>query len=140
MSVGPVEVGGSAPGAFRVHALFSLRGALVPERLSLGRNSEARGGRHRITSSLPLCIGCKSCITACPWGACQWNPATNKAVKCDYCKDRVDQGLKPACVTKCLTQCLQFGEATRLPDHRRERFAKAVAADSFSMKDMPAGR
>ncbi|MCB2187133.1 MAG: 4Fe-4S dicluster domain-containing protein [Deltaproteobacteria bacterium] len=74
-----------------------------------------------------LCIGCKSCITACPWGACQWNPAAGKAVKCDYCKDRVDKGLKPACVTKCLTGCLDFGLATEVKDDRRERFAQMVA-------------
>jgi Fe-S-cluster-containing dehydrogenase component len=79
-----------------------------------------------------LCIGCKSCITACPWGACQWNPAATKAVKCDYCMDRLDEGLKPACVTKCLTQCLEFGTADKLPDHRRKRFAATVAADAFS--------
>jgi Fe-S-cluster-containing dehydrogenase component len=75
-----------------------------------------------------LCVGCKSCITACPWGTPQWNPETGKAVKCDYCRDRIDQGLKPACVTKCLTQCLDFGlstnEATR---PKRDRFAIAVA-------------
>ena len=76
-----------------------------------------------------LCIGCKSCIMACPWGACQWDPETNKAVKCDYCKDRLDQGLKPACVTRCLTQCLSFGPADRLPDDRRLRFALQVAAE-----------
>lgn len=74
-----------------------------------------------------LCIGCKCCITACPWGACQWNPELHKAVKCDYCLERLDAGLKPACVTKCLTQCLEFGEAIKLPDTRRLRFADAVA-------------
>lgn len=78
------------------------------------------------------CIGCKSCIMACPWGTVQWDPVTNKAVKCDYCKDRLDVGLKPACVTKCLTQCLDFGEAARLPDTRRQRFADAVAALSIT--------
>ncbi len=82
-----------------------------------------------------LCIGCKSCIIACPWGACQWNPSTHKAVKCDYCKDRLDAGLKPACVTKCLTQCLDFGESSKLPDSRRAKFAQAVAAGTFD----PAG-
>lgn len=76
-----------------------------------------------------LCIGCKSCIMACPWGACQWDPASNKAVKCDYCMDRLDQGLKPACVTKCLTQCLDFGAADSLPTDRRQRFAQALAND-----------
>ena len=58
-----------------------------------------------------LCVGCKSCITACPWGAPQWQPQIGKVVKCDYCMDRVDQGLKPACVTKCVTHCLHFGVA-----------------------------
>lgn len=74
-----------------------------------------------------LCIGCKSCIIACPWGACQWDPETNTSVKCDYCMDRLDAGLYPACVTKCLSQCLMFGEASELPEFRRERFAEKVA-------------
>jgi len=76
-----------------------------------------------------LCIGCKACITACPWGTPQWNPETGKAFKCHYCKDRVDQGLKPACVTGCTTDALKWvapSESTRL---RREQFAKAVVQD-----------
>ncbi len=54
------------------------------------------------------CIGCMSCAGACPWTVPQRNPETNKAVKCDYCMDRVDAGLRPACVTKCTTHALQF--------------------------------
>lgn len=77
-----------------------------------------------------LCVGCKSCISACPWGAPQWDPATGRAVKCDYCKDRLDEGLKPACVTVCTSHCLHFGEANKVPDPRRERYAHAMA--SFS--------
>ncbi|MEW6440231.1 MAG: 4Fe-4S dicluster domain-containing protein [bacterium] len=76
------------------------------------------------------CVGCKSCIVACPWGACQWNPVTRKAVKCDYCMDRIDEGLRPACVTKCLTGCLEFGVAEALPDDRRRRYARLVAGRS----------
>ncbi len=71
-----------------------------------------------------LCVGCKSCITACPWGVPQWNPETGRVVKYDYCKDRVDQGLKPACVTKCTAKALKFvstNEASRL---KREGFIK----------------
>lgn len=85
------------------------------------------------------CIGCKSCITACPWGAPQWDPVKNKAVKCDYCKDRVDQGLKPACVTKCLTQCLDFGLADKLPDYRRDRFSRSIGVFSFGPENRPQG-
>ena len=54
------------------------------------------------------CIGCMACAGSCPWTIPQLNPDTTKAVKCDYCMDRVDEGLKPACVTKCTTHALKF--------------------------------
>jgi len=75
-----------------------------------------------------LCVGCKACMRACPWGAPQWNPETGKAIKCDYCMDRIDQGLEPACVAKCVTKCLHFGRPESVTDMRRERHAKALAA------------
>jgi len=76
------------------------------------------------------CIGCKSCILACPWGACQWNPETGKAIKCDYCMDRLDQGLAPSCVTVCMTQCLSFTPAEQVPLWKRMRHAQQVAFGS----------
>ncbi|GAB6143757.1 4Fe-4S dicluster domain-containing protein [Desulfocicer niacini] len=75
-----------------------------------------------------LCVGCKTCVSACPWGAPQWNPETGKVVKCDYCKDRIDVGLKPACVTTCTTGCLNFGKVEDMTQIRRERHAQLVAA------------
>ena len=77
-----------------------------------------------------LCIGCKSCIAACPWGVPQWDPVSRKVVKCDYCKDRVDAGLQPACVTKCITGCLSFGVTDEVPDPRRERYARQLIAEA----------
>lgn len=74
-----------------------------------------------------LCIGCKSCITACPWGAPQWNQDTGKVIKCDYCKDRIDKGLKPACVTKCTTHSLKWVSPAEASALKRERFAKDIA-------------
>lgn len=75
-----------------------------------------------------LCVGCKACISACPWGAPQWNPETKKVVKCDFCMDRLDQGLKPACVSTCTTGCLSFGRIDKMPHIRREQHAAAVAS------------
>jgi Fe-S-cluster-containing dehydrogenase component len=74
-----------------------------------------------------LCVGCKTCIQACPWGAPQWNPETGKVVKCDYCKDRVDQGLQPACVSVCITGCLEFGETDDMSSVKRQRFVRERA-------------
>ena len=77
-----------------------------------------------------LCIGCKSCLSACPWGAPQWDPVSRKAVKCDYCMDRLDAGLRPACVTKCVTGCLSFGDADEMQAQRRRQAAADMAKEA----------
>ena len=75
-----------------------------------------------------LCVGCKTCVSACPWGAPQWNPETGKVVKCDFCMDRVDAGLEPACVATCNTNCLKFGKVEEMTEVRRRRHAEAIAS------------
>lgn len=75
-----------------------------------------------------LCVGCKTCVSACPWGAPQWNPETGTVVKCDYCMDRIDQGLEPACVSTCTTDCLKFGKVEEMSLIRRERHARSMAS------------
>lgn len=77
-----------------------------------------------------LCIGCKACITACPWGAPQWNKETGKVFKCDFCKERIDQGLEPACVTGCTTAALKWTSPAESTEVRRERFARGIAREA----------
>ncbi|MBG0789703.1 MAG: 4Fe-4S dicluster domain-containing protein [Desulfovibrionaceae bacterium] len=57
---------------------------------------------------LEKCDGCKECIEACPWQIPVFNSATGKIMKCDYCVDRIEAGLEPACVTGCTTKALSF--------------------------------
>ena len=56
-----------------------------------------------------LCIGCRSCVLACPFGAPKFT-ANGKMVKCDLCYVRVENGFQPACVHTCTTGALQFGD------------------------------
>ena len=55
-----------------------------------------------------LCVGCKACIVACPWKVPQWDEMSGKAIKCDFCMDRLDRGQDPACVTACTAHALEF--------------------------------
>ena len=48
-----------------------------------------------------LCIGCKSCMQACPYDALYIDPNDGTAQKCNYCVHRVEVGLEPACVVVC---------------------------------------
>jgi tetrathionate reductase subunit B len=57
-----------------------------------------------------ICIGCKYCIQACPYDARYLNPETGVADKCDFCVDRVAQGLEPACVVTCFQRARIFGD------------------------------
>ncbi len=76
-----------------------------------------------------LCIGCKNCISACPWGSVQWDPEKHQAIKCDFCMDRIDQGLKPACVTVCPSHCLEFGMIEeKMPGLRKKPLAPVLPA------------
>ncbi|MEW6184599.1 MAG: 4Fe-4S dicluster domain-containing protein [Thermodesulfobacteriota bacterium] len=62
------------------------------------------------------CIGCRECLTACPFGAMQFDEEKETAVKCDLCLDRIQQGLPPACSQICPTRCIFWGETTVLLD------------------------
>jgi Fe-S-cluster-containing dehydrogenase component len=72
------------------------------------------------------CVGCKSCITACPWGSPQWDAGAGTVTKCDYCMGRIDRGLEPACVTKCTARALRWTTPGEASLHKRERRAREL--------------
>lgn len=56
------------------------------------------------------CIGCKSCMQACPYDALYIDPERNTAAKCNFDASRVEMGYKPACEVVCPTQAILSGD------------------------------
>lgn len=56
------------------------------------------------------CIGCKSCMQACPYDALYIDPSQNTAAKCNFDASRVERGYKPACEVVCPTQAILSGD------------------------------
>lgn len=67
------------------------------------------------------CIGCWSCIMACPFGVVSQDTVKKIAVKCDRCH-KLDT---PACVASCPTRALVLVEADELSREKRHRVALA---------------
>jgi formate dehydrogenase iron-sulfur subunit len=54
------------------------------------------------------CIGCGYCMTSCPFNIPRFDSEKKEIVKCHLCFNRIDRGLKPACVSSCPTGALDF--------------------------------
>ena len=56
------------------------------------------------------CIGCKSCMQACPYDALYIHPDQGTAQKCHFCVHRTERGLAPACAIVCPTEAIIPGD------------------------------
>jgi len=64
------------------------------------------------------CFGCGYCTWVCPYNAPQLDPVKGQVSKCNMCVDRLEVGLKPACVAACLGNALNFGVIENTPENR----------------------
>ncbi len=81
------------------------------------------------------CIGCKSCMQACPYDALYIDPGDRTAQKCNYCAHRTDIGLEPACVVVCPEQAIVAGDL----DDPATRIAQLVATEELSQRSVEQG-
>ncbi len=62
-----------------------------------------------------ICFGCGYCTWVCPYNAPQLDPVQGQVEKCNMCVDRLEVGLKPACVSACVGNALDFGVVENQP-------------------------
>jgi Fe-S-cluster-containing dehydrogenase component len=74
------------------------------------------------------CIGCASCMQACPYDAIHIDERVGTAAKCHLCAHRIEVGLAPACVAVCPEQAIKVVDfddpATRAELARRGAVAR----------------
>ena len=64
-----------------------------------------------------ICLGCRYCEMACPFGAPAFDQAASVMTKCHLCLPRREEGRDPACVESCPTKALQLGPGGDDPAH-----------------------
>ena len=72
--------------------------AAVCPKGALSRDKE----NDRVVINRDLCIGCKMCVMACPFGAMGVDVKEAKVIKCDHCEG------DPTCVSFCEAGALKF--------------------------------
>ncbi len=74
-----------------------------------------------------VCMGCRYCITACPYNALAYEydkVLTPRVMRCTMCYPRIVEGKVPGCAEACPMGAITFGEREELLAVARERIRK----------------
>src|SRR5438034_6383670 len=79
-----------------------------------------------VTYKPDLCIGCRYCEIACPFGLpkFEWAKAAPTVVKCELCKERLAAGKEPACTDVCPRNAVIFEKRADLLKEAQRRIAE----------------
>jgi len=71
-----------------------------------------------------VCVGCKVCTIACPFGTVNYNSATGKVIKCDLC------GGDPQCASACPTEAITYIDAEMTGLDKMRSWAEKTATQA----------
>jgi carbon-monoxide dehydrogenase iron sulfur subunit len=74
----------------------------------------------RIVINYERCIGCKTCIAVCPFGATGFDPIAKKVIACDLCDG------DPQCVRFCTTEAIRYVDASEINRERQRESARKI--------------
>lgn len=81
-----------------------------------------------------ICIGCGSCVQACPYNAPKVSGELQVSVKCTGCYDRITEDKDPICVSACPLRALDFGDIDELKE--KYPYAEVLNIAPFPSKDL----
>jgi Fe-S-cluster-containing dehydrogenase component len=73
-----------------------------------------------VVTDIDVCIGCKSCIYACPFAAPSINPDTKKTMTCDLC------GGDPVCVKFCKYNAISFVPSYKVAVNKKRAHSEVL--------------
>lgn len=76
----------------------------------------------RVMVNQDKCIGCRSCVAVCPFGAMGFNVIDRKNFKCDLCDG------DPQCVRFCDVKAVEYVEADRVSISKKKTAAERISA------------
>jgi carbon-monoxide dehydrogenase iron sulfur subunit len=76
----------------------------------------------RVMVNQDKCIGCRSCVTVCPFGAMSFNVIDRKVFKCDFCDG------DPQCVRFCDMKAVDYVEADRVSIAKKRSAAEKITS------------
>ena len=79
-------------------------------------------GLGRVVLDITLCVGCRMCVSACPFGSMVFASDLGIAYKCELCDG------EPQCVNVCEPKALEYAEPHRLQRKRAEHAAARLGS------------
>ena len=76
----------------------------------------------RVLVDYNTCIGCRSCVSVCPFGAMSFNTIDRRVLKCDLCDG------DPQCVRFCEVKAVDFIEANDVSLIKQRKAAERLSA------------
>lgn len=75
----------------------------------------------RVVVDYDACIGCRMCVTACPFGLMNFDSVSKRVIKCDLCDGA------PECVRFCLYEAVQYIDVSEMGTAKRRAAAELLS-------------
>jgi Fe-S-cluster-containing hydrogenase component 2 len=88
---------------------------------------------NSVTIDKDTCIGCRSCVAVCPFGAMGFDVTGKKVIKCDLCEG------EPQCVRFCEVNAIDYVEADQLNISKKREAALKQSVAQKKAFDLETG-